>query len=150
MRERVETTSATSALRWDNQFHLPSTALGIGIDPSLRKRVLSNRTSTYASDDDSSGTDSDESFYVAEPDWSQVTNDRPICRQDVIDRFENGLRMYRACNWFSAIEEFDKVLQMTDGVDPPSTLFINRCKEFMRVPPPNGTDWDGVYRPKSK
>jgi adenylate cyclase len=56
--------------------------------------------------------------------------------------FEVALRAYRAQQWENAIRAFERVLAAAPG-DPPSQLYIQRCKAFMTASP--RADWDGVY-----
>ncbi|PIQ95811.1 MAG: adenylate/guanylate cyclase domain-containing protein [Nitrospinae bacterium CG11_big_fil_rev_8_21_14_0_20_56_8] len=70
----------------------------------------------------------------------------PILKQTV-EVFEEGLRFYRAKQWYEAINLFHRALELRPG-DTPSEVFIRRCQEFMiaKVPDP----WDGVYQMTSK
>ena len=61
--------------------------------------------------------------------------------------FEVGLRAYRAQQWEDAIQAFQQVLAVVPG-DPPSQLYIERCKTFVEALPP--PDWDGVYIMQTK
>jgi adenylate cyclase len=61
--------------------------------------------------------------------------------------FEAALRAYRAQHWQAAIENFQQVLAVAPD-DPPSQLYIQRCKTFMAALPP--PDWDGVYTMQTK
>jgi adenylate cyclase len=68
-------------------------------------------------------------------------------RAAILPPFEAGLRAYGAQHWEDAIERFQEVLEAVPG-DPPSRLYIQRCKAFMATPPPS--DWDGVYTVQTK
>jgi adenylate cyclase len=57
-------------------------------------------------------------------------------------QFEAGLRAYGAQRWQDAIRCFQQALEAVPG-DPPSRLYVQRCKSFMATPPP--PDWDGVW-----
>jgi adenylate cyclase len=61
--------------------------------------------------------------------------------------FEAALRAYRAQHWEAAIEYFQRVLVVLPD-DPPSQLYIKRCKTFMEALPP--PEWDGVYTMQTK
>jgi adenylate cyclase len=61
--------------------------------------------------------------------------------------FEAALGDYRAQHWQAAIENFQQVLAVAPD-DPPSQLYIQRCKTFMAALPP--PDWDGVYTMQTK
>jgi len=56
--------------------------------------------------------------------------------------FESGLALYRSAKWDEAIAMFEKA-DRERGEDPPSRLFIERCKEYKDNPP--GPEWDGAY-----
>jgi len=60
--------------------------------------------------------------------------------------FEAGLDLYLKNKWKPAIANFQEGLKLID--DNASSIFINRCKEFSKKPPPN--DWDGVWEMKTK
>jgi adenylate cyclase len=68
-------------------------------------------------------------------------------RAAMIQQFEAGLRAYGVQRWEDAIQRFQQVLEAVPG-DPPSRLYIQRCKSFMATPPPS--DWDGVYTVPAK
>ena len=56
--------------------------------------------------------------------------------------FEEGLTHYKRCQWDAAIAAFQKATEIRSG-DPPSELYIQRCRELKENPPERG--WDGVY-----
>jgi len=66
--------------------------------------------------------------------------------QDFITAYETGLGLYIEKKWDKAIDSFKKAHKIMK--DKASDLFINRCKEFMKNPPPK--DWDGVWEMKTK
>jgi adenylate cyclase len=68
-------------------------------------------------------------------------------RVAMVRSFETGLRAYRAQQWEDAIQRFQHVFEVVPG-DPPSRLYIERCKTFMGARPP--ADWDGVYTMHTK
>ena len=68
-------------------------------------------------------------------------------RAAMVGSFEAGLRAYRAQHWDDAMQRFQQVLETVPG-DPPSRLYIQRCKTFMATRPPS--DWDGVYTMQTK
>ena len=53
-----------------------------------------------------------------------------------------GLRAYRAQRWEEAIALLQEVFQEVPD-DPPSQLYIPRCRECLATPPT--TNWDGIY-----
>jgi adenylate cyclase len=61
--------------------------------------------------------------------------------------FAHGLALYRNCEWSEAISFFQKVLNLVPD-DGPATTFLRRCQYFQENPP--GSEWDGVYRLKTK
>ncbi len=64
-----------------------------------------------------------------------------------MDTFQAALEMYRSQRWTDAIALFEKAAIMVPN-DPPSVMYVARCREFMQTPP--GADWDGVYTMKAK
>ncbi len=65
----------------------------------------------------------------------------------MIKYFAKGLAHYRAKEFLRAIEEFEKVY-LIDPDDQPTKVFIERCFEYLNVPPPE--DWNGVFESKIK
>jgi adenylate cyclase len=63
-------------------------------------------------------------------------------RAAMVAAFEVALRTYRAQQWEDAIYTFQQVLAAVPG-DPPSQLYIQRCRAFMAALPQ--PDWDGVH-----
>jgi adenylate cyclase len=74
---------------------------------------------------------------------SPLAPDRAV----MVGPFEAGLRAYRAQQWEDAMQGFQQVLDAVPG-DPPSRLYIQRCKTFMAALPP--PDWDGVSTMQTK
>ncbi len=69
-----------------------------------------------------------------------------INNTEILQRFEEGLEMYRCKKFQSARAIFDELAaQYKDG---PSILYSGRCAEYLETPPPE--NWDGVYTAKSK
>jgi adenylate cyclase len=64
-----------------------------------------------------------------------------------IKSFSEALALYRERSWEKAIEKFESVLKILSG-DPPSEVYIQRCRAFIQNPPPD--DWDGVFEMKTK
>jgi adenylate cyclase len=56
--------------------------------------------------------------------------------------FEDALAVYKTARWDEAIEAFQKVLDARPG-DPPSDIYIGRCRDLKDHPP--AAPWDGVY-----
>jgi adenylate cyclase len=63
-----------------------------------------------------------------------------------IKLFETGLEYYFKMDWKSAIKSFKEALKLND--DYATKMFISRCKEFVKFPPPGS--WDGVWEIKTK
>ena len=65
----------------------------------------------------------------------------------IIDLFHRGLQEYKNRKWNEAIGTFNEVLHLKQD-DYPSQLYVDRCKIFLKDPPPQ--DWSGVFTMKSK
>ena len=65
----------------------------------------------------------------------------------IIQRFEEGLRLYRNREWDKAISLFNEILSIAN-TDGPSRLYLQRCQLYKKIPPP--ADWDGIFEPKTK
>lgn len=63
-------------------------------------------------------------------------------QKNKLNKFRDGLEMYRNKEWDKAIELFNISLKI-DGHDSPSRVYIERCKDLKKI----GVDthWDGVY-----
>lgn len=61
--------------------------------------------------------------------------------------FGDGVRLYRARRFAEALDLFVSVDRALPG-DVPTSIYIQRCRRFLEVPPP--PDWDGVYVMTSK
>ncbi len=59
-----------------------------------------------------------------------------------VESFDEGLKIYKQAKWDEAAAVFQKVLEIRPG-DPPSLLYIDRCRELKENPPPQ--PWDGVF-----
>jgi adenylate cyclase len=62
--------------------------------------------------------------------------------QSVIDHYSRGLEAYRQRKWEDGIAEFQRALDIKPE-DGPSRTYIQRCREYREVEPPD--DWDGAY-----
>ncbi len=58
------------------------------------------------------------------------------------DQFGAALSLYRARQWAEAAQQFTAILAEYPE-DTPSALYLERCRQFAKSPPP--ADWDGVY-----
>ncbi|MGQ9630233.1 MAG: adenylate/guanylate cyclase domain-containing protein [bacterium] len=73
--------------------------------------------------------------------------DLPEEEQRAMEIFRGGLELYKARSWDDALGAFRKVLSILPQ-DKPSRIYVERCQEFKRTPPP--PDWDGVYVMQTK
>ncbi len=71
----------------------------------------------------------------------------PESQRRAVVEFEKGLALYRKRDFAAAIAGFEAALVAHPG-DPPSLVYIDRCRHFLDDPP--GEDWDGVWRMKEK
>lgn len=67
--------------------------------------------------------------------------------REMLSYFQQGYQHYRDRNWDWAMNQFRQALQIRPD-DHPSRLYVMRCQEFLRTPPPES--WDGVYTPPGK
>ncbi len=65
----------------------------------------------------------------------------------VLEHYNRGLSLYKMKKFSDAIQEFEKALSIRPE-DGPSKLYLDRCKNFLKNPPPE--DWDGVYTMTTK
>ncbi|MCG2715055.1 MAG: adenylate/guanylate cyclase domain-containing protein [Candidatus Marinimicrobia bacterium] len=68
----------------------------------------------------------------------ELTNDQSLIQA----YFTKGIELYWDRQWDEAIEQFQQSINVT-GDDPPSKVFIRRCKIFKENPP--GDDWQGEF-----
>ncbi|MBX3487723.1 MAG: HAMP domain-containing protein [Candidatus Paracaedibacteraceae bacterium] len=66
---------------------------------------------------------------------------------DFCNRFDRGVALYRDKRWDEAIEVF-KSIEVNYGKDHTADLYIERCQQYKKNPPPN--NWDGVFQMKEK
>ncbi len=64
-----------------------------------------------------------------------------------VARFHEGLRLYRARDFGGATACFDEAIALR-GDDPPSRMYLERCRIFLEEPPDES--WDGVWHMKDK
>jgi len=64
-----------------------------------------------------------------------------------VELFHEALGYFEKRVWSQAIKCFLEVLSIKPE-DPPSILYIDRCKQFLKAPPKD--TWDGVYNLTSK
>ncbi|MCP4377855.1 MAG: adenylate/guanylate cyclase domain-containing protein, partial [bacterium] len=67
--------------------------------------------------------------------------------QELISAFSQGVEAYRNRKWNQASASFQAALAIRPE-DLPSEMFVRRCEEYSRNPPPE--DWDGVFTMHTK
>ncbi|MFC1692352.1 CHASE2 domain-containing protein [Candidatus Latescibacterota bacterium] len=68
-------------------------------------------------------------------------------KQHVLDFYSQGLAAYKNRHWDEGIELFNKAISI-DKDDMPSTVYLERCREFKENHPPE--DWDGIFTMRTK
>lgn len=68
-------------------------------------------------------------------------------KMDMLPIYNSALDAYRNKNFQQAKTLFQKCLEFVPG-DGPAKLYIGRCEEFIKNPPPE--NWDGVYQMTTK
>lgn len=68
-------------------------------------------------------------------------------KRKVLDLFAEGRRLYKQMQFKDALEIFDEALTI-DPNDGPSITYSERCKVYIKNPPPE--NWDGVFVMKTK
>jgi adenylate cyclase len=61
---------------------------------------------------------------------------------EITDKFEKGIDLYQKRDFKEAMKVFRQILRISPD-DGPSKLYIQRCHEFIRIPPPKR--WDGIH-----
>ena len=68
-------------------------------------------------------------------------------KKPLVETFCHGLQAYKQQEWAQAIALFEEALAL-DPDDGPSRIYVDRCAEYAKNPPPE--DWDGVFVMPSK
>jgi hypothetical protein len=68
-------------------------------------------------------------------------------KRQMLKHYNEGLRLYKTRKFREALTVFEKALEY-EQEDGPTKLYISRCKELIKKPPP--LDWDGVYTMTTK
>jgi hypothetical protein len=68
-------------------------------------------------------------------------------RKKMLDQYNQGLVLYKQMKFKEALVLFQKALEFEPG-DGPTKLYISRCIELSKNPPP--PDWDGVFTMTTK
>ena len=76
-----------------------------------------------------------------------ISADAPPELSEQVNLFHAALDLFEQRDWNAAEAAFQAVLEKTSG-DPPSRLYIDRCRRFSQTPPEN--DWDGVFNFSNK
>ena len=66
--------------------------------------------------------------------------------RDFVKSYEKGLEYYCSKKWKESIKSFKDALKIKE--DEACNVFISRCEDFIKNPPPK--DWDGVCEMKTK
>ena len=69
------------------------------------------------------------------------------CYDQAVPLFDQAIDNYLRRDWTTAAAGFNKTLALVPN-DPPSKLYIERCRYYADHPPPD--DWDGVWEMKEK
>jgi adenylate cyclase len=68
-------------------------------------------------------------------------------KQKVLELYYEGLKAYKERRWEDGIRLFSEALVL-DSDDKPSSVYLQRCKQFKENPPPD--DWDGIFTMRTK
>jgi len=68
-------------------------------------------------------------------------------KKKMLDSYSEGLRLYKELRFQEALAKFKAALQY-EPEDSPTKLYISRCIELAKNPPP--PDWDGVFTMTTK
>ncbi len=68
-------------------------------------------------------------------------------KKKMLEYYNEGLKLYKSRKFREAIKAFKKALEYEPN-DGPSKLYIARCVELAKNPPP--PDWDGVFTMTTK
>lgn len=68
-------------------------------------------------------------------------------KQKMLEHYNEGLKLYKEMKFKEALNSFKTALQY-ESSDGPTRLYIARCVELSKNPPP--PDWDGVFTMTTK
>ena len=68
-------------------------------------------------------------------------------KRQMLKHYNEGLNLYKAMKFKEALSIFQKALEY-EPEDGPTKLYITRCKELIKNPPP--PDWNGVFTMTTK
>lgn len=63
-------------------------------------------------------------------------------QKDLFGLYEQGIAQYRQGEFRDALLSFQRAL-VVDANDGPSATYVQRCEQYISMPPPSG--WDGVF-----
>jgi adenylate cyclase len=100
-------------------------------------------------------------FTVRELDWVKVKGKNLPVRifelisegkpeektHNMLNEFQNGFELFHQKKFDMALTQFKKCLELVPA-DPPSELYVERCEDYLKEPPPE--NWDGVVTMKTK
>jgi hypothetical protein len=72
-------------------------------------------------------------------------------KKRMLESYNKGLTLYKQKKFTEALACFHEALQHKEKDEPedgPTKLYIARCQELIKTPPP--PDWDGVYTMETK
>jgi len=68
-------------------------------------------------------------------------------KKKLLEHYNEGLNLYKQRKFAEALARFNTALKFEPG-DGPTKLYISRCLELSKDPPP--PDWDGVFTMTTK
>jgi adenylate cyclase len=130
------------------------TAIGDNVNLASRLEGLNKYYGTHILVSEATRRLVGDGFNFREVDLVRVTGkNEPVAvyelmleRNELVKPFEEGLALYRRGEFAAADGEFARLAE--ESGDYLSQLYLQRCREFLQNPPPDG--WDGVYVSKSK
>ena len=60
----------------------------------------------------------------------------------MLENYNKGLSLYRNRQFEESLSFFKKALEIKPD-DGPSAMYVERCREYIKNPPP--ANWDGVF-----
>ena len=68
-------------------------------------------------------------------------------KQKLLPFYIEGLSAYKNRRWEDGMKRFKDALAIDEN-DGPSTVYLGRCNEFLKNPPPE--NWDGIFTMRTK
>ena len=137
---------------------LSYTVIGDTVNLAARLEAINKQYNSYTMISEHTYEEAREHFYMRELDLIRVMGknlpvkiyelleevDRPLPADiaQSIKIYHEGLKWYREREFEKALEYFKQALKV-NVKDYPTTLHIERCRHFIKDPPPS--DWDGVW-----